>query len=132
MTRTVAIFAVSAFVLLGVALWTSYAGVSGSVQEIIVLAIVLVMVGFAVFKGIERLRSSKRNEAYEDELSKKTMTKSSSLSYYISLYLWLIMMYISDHSHVETHTLIGTGIACMALIFLVSWIWVKKFGMKNE
>lgn len=132
MSRTIVIFVLAGFLLLSIGLWAITSRTSGSSQEIVLPAIVLILVGFAVYRGFERVRSSMRKEPYEDELSRKTLTKCSSLSYYVSLYLWLFMMYISDRTDMETHTLIGAGIGCMALIFLGSWIWVKTFGWKNE
>jgi hypothetical protein len=133
MAKTVLMFAIAALVLLSIGVWLATAGPTGNaVEEVLMVVIVLLLVGFALFKGIQRVRSLERKEPFEDELSKKTMTKSSSLSYYISLYLWLFIMYISDRSTLETHTLIGAGIACMAVIFLASWLWVRMVGLKNE
>lgn len=92
---------------------------------------VLVVVGFAVFIGINRIKSVIQKEPIEDELSKKIMIKASSISYYISIYLWLIIMYFSDKVALESHSLIGAGILGMAIIFLLSWIGVKMFGVSN-
>ena len=90
------------------------------------------MVGFALYIGLERLKSLRRKEPIEDELSKKIMTKASSLAFYVSIYLWLFIMYMSDKTTMEIHTLIGTGILGMSIIFLLSWLGVKLIGMKNE
>lgn len=60
------------------------------------------------------------------------MTKASSLSYYFSIYLWLFIMYISDRTSLETHSLIGAGIMGIAVIFFLSWVGIKLYGMKNE
>jgi peptidoglycan/LPS O-acetylase OafA/YrhL len=90
------------------------------------------VVAFAVFVGIKRLTSAKRGEPAEDELSKKVMRRTSSLSYYISLYLWLAIMYFSDKLHYETHTIIGAGILGMAVIFAICWLVSNFTGIKNE
>jgi len=133
MAKTVLMFVLAALVLLSVGVWFVTAGPTGpALEEILTVVIVLLLVGFALFKGFQRVHSTANKEPFEDELSNKTMTKSSSLSYYISLYLWLVIMYISDRTTLETHMLIGAGITCMALIFLGSWIWVKMVGLKNE
>jgi peptidoglycan/LPS O-acetylase OafA/YrhL len=108
------------------------ANISGNIQEILMISGVLILVGFALYLGFVRISSSMRNEPTEDELSKKVMLKASSLSYYISIYLWLFLMYISDKTKMETHTLIGAGILGMALIFFMSWIAIKLYGLKNE
>ena len=95
------------------------------------VGIALVLVGFAVYLGISRLRSHQRGEPGEDELSKKVVTRASSLAYYISIYLWLFVMYISDKTTLPSHSLVGAGILGMAVVFLLCWLGVKAFGMKN-
>ena len=42
------------------------------------------------------------------------------------------LMYISDRVKWESHTLVGAGILGMAIIFLLSWVWTKFFGVKYE
>lgn len=87
---------------------------------------------FALFIGFKRLSSARRGEPSEDELSKKVMQKTASFSYYISLYLWLIIMYFSEKLDYETHTLIGAGIIGMAITFAVCWLIFNFGGIKNE
>ncbi len=132
MKRTIVGFVVSALVLVSLAIWAFKGHIAGNTQEMVMLGIALVVVGFAVYLGISRLRSHQRHEPAEDELSKKVMLRASSLAYYISIYLWLFVMYISDKTTLEAHSLIGAGILGMAVIFLLSWIGVKMFGMKHD
>ena len=65
-------------------------------------------------------------------MSRKVMVRATSLAYYVSIYLWLFVMYISDKTSLPAHSLIGGGIAGMAVIFLLCWLGVKAFGLKNE
>jgi hypothetical protein len=132
MKRTIIGFVISALVLLALAIWAFKGHIAGNTQEIVMAAVVLVIVGFAVYIGIARLRSLQRHEPAEDELSKKVMLRASSLAYYISIYLWLYVMYISDKTTLEAHSLIGAGIVGMAVIFLLCWLGVKLFGMKHD
>jgi hypothetical protein len=60
------------------------------------------------------------------------MLRASSLAFYISLYLWLFVMYISDKTTLPAHSLIGAGILGMAVVFLFSWLGVRIFGIRNE
>jgi hypothetical protein len=131
MKRTVVMFVISALVLATLALWALKGHIAGNTQEIVMIGIVLVLVGFAVFLGVSRLRSHQRGEPAEDELSKKVMMRASSFAYYISIYLWLFVMYISDKTTLAAHSLVGAGIAGMALVFLLCWLGVKAFGTKN-
>jgi len=132
MKRTIIGFIISALVLLSLAIWAFKGHIAGNTREIVMAGIVLVVVGFAVYLGISRLRSHQRHEPAEDELSKRIMMRASSLSYYISIYLWLFVMYISDKTTLEAHSLIGAGILSMAVVFLLSWLGVKILGMKND
>jgi hypothetical protein len=132
MKKTVLVFVVSALVLTGLALWALKGQLSGNTGEILMTAGTLLVAGFGLFLGIRRLRSHRQKEPVEDELSKKVMTRASSLSYYISLYLWLLVMYFSDRVSMPVNSLIGAGILGMALIFMLSWIGVRFFGTQND
>ncbi len=132
MKKTIVSFVVSALVLASLALWALKGHLWGNTQEIVMAGIVLVLVGFAVYLGVSRVRSRLRREPGEDELSKKVMTRASSLAYYVSIYLWLFVMYISDKTSLAAHSLVGAGILGMAVVFLLCWLGVKAFGMKND
>lgn len=131
MKRTVLMFVISALVLATLGLWALKGHLAGNIPEIVQAGIVLLVVGFAVFLGLSRLRSHRLGEPGEDELSKTVMTKASSLAYYVSIYLWLFVMYISDKTSLPSHSLVGAGILGMAVVFLLCWLGVKAFGMKN-
>lgn len=130
MKKTILIFVIIGLVAVTLILWIVKTRTI-TYQDILMLGGVLVVVGFAVFIGINRIKSVIQKEPIEDELSKKIMIKASSISYYISIYLWLIIMYFSDKVALESHSLIGAGILGMAIIFLLSWIGVKMFGVSN-
>jgi hypothetical protein len=125
MKKSVIIFVLAGLVLVSTALWVVKTKLSGNIPEILMITNVLIIVGFAVYIGVIRFRSSLRKEPAEDELSRHVMTKASSLSFYISIYWWLFLMYMSDKTSLANHTLIGAGIMGMALIFFFSWIGVK-------
>jgi hypothetical protein len=131
MKRTIIIFVVALLVVFTFILWIMNSGMEWNSPEMLMIAVSLVVMGFAVYIGIARLKSTLRKEPAEDELSKSIMTKASSLSYYISIYLWLFIMYISDKVKWETHTMVGAGILGMAVIFFLSWLGVKLFGLRN-
>lgn len=124
-------FVISALVLVSLLIWALQGHFSGNLREILQAGIVLVLVGFAVYLGVSRLRSRLRREPAEDELSKKVMTRASSLAFYVSIYFWLFIMYISDRTSLEAHSLVGGGILGMAVIFLLCWLGVKAFGTKD-
>jgi len=132
MKKTIIIFVIAVLVLVSLVIWAVNANLSGNLQEILMIPVAAIIVAFAVFIGITRLKSNLRKEPAEDELSKRVMTKASSLSFYISIYFWLFLMYISDKISLESHTLIGAGILGMAVIFFLSWVGIKIWGLRNE
>jgi len=82
--------------------------------------------------GVSRLKSERKGLPAEDELSRKLLTKASSISFYASLYYLLILGYLSDRIKLENHSLIGVGIIGMAILFVISWIFFKIKGLKND
>ena len=131
MKRTIVMFVISALVVASLALWAIKGHIAGNIREMIMVGTALVIVGFAVYLAVSRLRSHRLQEPAEDELSRKVMMRASSLAYYISIYLWLFVMSISDKTTLEAHSLVGAGILGMAVVFLLCWIGVKVVGTKN-
>jgi len=131
MKRSYLVLMVSALVLVTTILWLLNTEKPMHISDFVQFGIILVLVGFGVFVGISRLKSGTRREPVEDELSIKILRKASSTAYYISIYMWLGFMYISDKIEWESHRLIGAGILGMAVLFFVSWIFYKTIGMKD-
>ena len=131
MKKTIVIFAVGALVLAGLAAWMLEGRVAGDGWEIATTGLAFVLVGFAAALGLTRLRHRRHGEPAEDELSKRIMTRATSLAYYVSLYMWLFVMFIGDKVALPARSLVGTGIAGMAVVFLFCWLGVRFFGTKN-
>jgi peptidoglycan/LPS O-acetylase OafA/YrhL len=132
MKRGIIVLIVSALVLITTGMWFFSATEKFKPFDLVGFGIIILVVLFAVFIGYKRLSSAKRGEPPEDELSKKVMQKTSALSYYISLYLWLAIMYFSDKIDYETHTVIGAGILGMAVVFAICWLVFNFRGIRNE
>jgi peptidoglycan/LPS O-acetylase OafA/YrhL len=131
MKKTVLLFTVAAMVLLASVIWTYTSFRIQGTSDIIQFGIIILLVGFAVFVGFKRWGNLKRGEPAEDESSKKVLQKASSLSYYISLYLWLVLIYISDRTKLETDAILGAGILGMAVIFALCWGVISLRGIRN-
>ena len=132
MKKSVIIFVIAALVLLATFLWMLSSYGDFKTNDPGSFIVIILLVAFALFIGFKRLSSARRGEPAEDELSKKVMQKTASLSYYISIYMWLIIGYFSEKLDYETHTLIGAGIIGMAITFAVCWLIVNFRGIKNE
>jgi hypothetical protein len=100
--------------------------------ELIQFGVIALLVVFALWFGYSRIKSERRGEPAEDELSKMIMMKASSLGYFISIYMWLFIMYITNRNKYETDLMFGTGILGMAVIFAACWIVVRIRGIKGE
>ena len=132
MKKSYLVFLVSFLVLISVGVWIYSSGYKLPLSNPLELLVILLIVGFGILIGVRRLKSEKRGQPAEDELSKKIMQKAASFSYFISIYLLLFLMYISDKINQPTHTVLGMGILGMAVIFAVCWVVISMTGIKNE
>ena len=132
MKKTVILFILAALVLLTVGFWFFSGSTKLGILELVNIGIIVLLIAFALLVGIKRLSATKKGEPAEDEMSKKVVLKTSSLSYYISIYLWLAISYFSDRIPYETHTIIGVGILGMAVTFGICWLFFNFRGIRNE
>jgi peptidoglycan/LPS O-acetylase OafA/YrhL len=131
MKKSVLAIVISVMILISLIVWFINDKSNFGLASIIQTAVIIILVLFGVYVGFSRLKSENRGEPPEDELSRKILQKASSTAYYISLYMWLVIAYISDKTKLETHSLIAGGILGMAILFGVSWIIIKLRGMKD-
>ena len=78
MKKSIVTFVISALIVASLILWALKGRIAGNTQEIVMAGIVLVLVGFAGYLVVSRLRSHLRREPGEDELSRMVMTRASS------------------------------------------------------
>lgn len=123
---------VSFLVLGATALWFFNVEKPIEVNEIVSFGVIFVLVGFGLYFAYRRLSSANRGEPQEDELSKKMMQKTAAWSYYISLYMWVFMIWFKDRVTMDSEEVLGAGILSMAVIFLGCWITIKVRGIRNE
>jgi len=132
MKKSGIVFIIAALILITTFIWIFSGSDPVKPMELVNIAVIVIVVLFALFFGYKRISSSRKGEPPEDELSKRVMKKASSLSYFISLYLWLAIMYFSEKLNYETHTIIGAGILGMALVFAVCWLVFNFRGIRDE
>jgi len=128
----VLIVAVAVLVLITTGLWVFSASGNLKTFDMASFGVIILVVAFALFVGYKRLVSAKRGEPAEDELSKKVLLKTAAWSYYISLYLWVAMLYIKDRVSLDTEEILGAGILGMAVSFAVCWLVFNFRGVRNE
>lgn len=132
MKRTIILFFVAALVVASVTVWLLSSGGNLDLMDSLHFGVIILVVLFALFVGYKRLVSVKRGEPAEDELSKKVLLKTAAYSYYISLYIWVFLLFIKERIRFDSDQLIGTGILGMALTFGVTWMILNFRGVKNE
>jgi peptidoglycan/LPS O-acetylase OafA/YrhL len=87
------------------------------------MVVALVILVYGVLVILKGIRDAKNKLPAQDELSKKILIRGAATSYYISIYLWLAIMYFEERIELERSSLIGAGILGMAIIFALSWIY---------
>jgi peptidoglycan/LPS O-acetylase OafA/YrhL len=132
MKRAVIALVVSLAVLVTTALWFFKVEKTISGTEIVTFGTIIVLVGFGLFFAYRRFTGASRGEPAEDELSKKVMQKTAAWSYYISLYMWVFMIWLKDRITLDTEEVLGAGILSMAVIFFLCWIVIRLRGIRNE
>ncbi len=131
-TKTLFVLLVAGVVTLSLGAWLYYSQAgSFELMDVLQIGIILILVSFALILGIRRLKSERRGEPAEDEYSKKVMQKAAATAYYISLYLWLALVFFNDKFSLETESLIGNGIIGMAILFALCWVYYKLKGIKS-
>jgi pilus assembly protein TadC len=131
MKRSYLLFIVALLVVFSTGVWLFSTSPSFDLAEILQFGVIGLLVIFALLIGYSRFKSERRGEPSEDELSKTIMMKASSLSYFISIYLWLVLMYINDKGRYESDLIFGSGILGMGLIFAVSYLVIRWRGIRN-
>ena len=132
MKRAIILFIIAGLVIVSVIIWQLNGPSEFNSADILHTGIIFIVVAFALYVGYKRLTSAKRAEPTEDEMSKLIMQKTASLSYYISLYLWVFLLFVKDRISFDTEELIGTGILGMAITFAVVWMFLYFRGLRNE
>ena len=122
---------VTIFVLISTLSWFLFLKPENT-DETIQFAIIILLVLFGFYIIYRRYKSAKSGEPQEDEMSKQLLQKSAALSFYISLYLWLVIMYLTDKHKGETEVMFGWGIIGMAVIYGLSWIFYYFRGNIHE
>jgi peptidoglycan/LPS O-acetylase OafA/YrhL len=114
------------------AYWLIFKSDSVDIQEILMIGALVLVVGFALFLAFRRFRDARENFPAEDEMSKNIMRRGAATSYYLSLYLWLVIMYFEDSIELERSSLIGAGIMGMAIIWALSWIYHRYIRRSHD
>jgi len=100
------------------------------------IGVMLVIVGFVIYSGIQALKDAKSGLNPEDELSKKINQKAASTAFSISIYMWLIGLFVLDIFSVDSvnkaKLVIAIGMMGMTLIFLFIRLYLSRVGIDGN
>jgi ABC-type branched-subunit amino acid transport system permease subunit len=132
MKKGLVMILLAAVVITGAIIWLMHGHEEIRTGTLVMLSILLLLAAFAVAIAVSKLKSAKEGLQSEAELSQLIKDKASSRAYYVSLYWWLIVMYMTEKTPAATETLIGAGILGMAVLFAGFWLYFNFKGKINE
>ena len=99
-----------------------------SILDIIFIIIAIIILVFAVIVFKRGNKDLKNGYPLQDERSKKVLDKASSRAFYVSLYLLLLIGFLSDDLIPFRDVSQATSVAVggMALLFLIFWIYYNR------
>jgi len=103
-----------------------------NVRSILMIGIPVVILIFAILVVVKRWKAAKNKLPAEDELSKRIQQRGAATSFYVSLYLWLALMFFEENIDLERSTLIGAGIVGMAIIYALSWLFHRYLTPSHD
>ena len=102
-----------------------------SIHEIILVVFLFLTYSISIIVGIKKFRDSDKGLPEEDELSARIIEKASFRSFYISLFIWLIILYLHLNTEIITEILFVYGFIGMAVVFIINWLVLNKTGVEN-
>lgn len=94
----------------------------------LIIALIIVVFGWKLIKS--KYQSLKRGEPLKDERSRKLETKAGAYAFYIGIY-WLLGLSMAIdffHLSIPASSVLGVGIAGMAIIFGLAYWYLSRKG----
>ena len=100
--------------------------------ESVYVGLIVVFFLLSIYFAYQRKKQRSQGLPQDDELSRKIAEKAAANSFYISLILWLFLIFIQSHSRINSKWIFLIGIIGMALSFLICWIVFNRTGINYE
>lgn len=104
---------------------------TNSISEYIFVGVIFVLFLVGIILSIKKLKSTNQGLPEEDEMSTKIFNKAAAISFYVSMFIWLIIIYIHKSNAEIANVNIGYGIISMALIFILNLIYFQIKGIND-
>ena len=132
MRKAIVVGILAVILVITLILWMINSERGLNTTSILMLSIQIVVVAFAILVIYRRVTAARQNLPAEDEMSKKILRRGAATSYYVSLYLWLALMFFEERIDLERSTLIGAGILGMAVIYALSWVYHSYLRQSHD
>lgn len=114
-------------------LWAFQPGVTTpSALEYVFVGVLIIFFLVGIYLAYKRTKRKSQGFPYEDELSRKVTRSAAAVSYFLSLFLWLTLIYIQTHSSIDINLMLIIGMTGMSAFFIISWFIINKTGVENE
>jgi len=102
--------------------------------EAIYVIMLAVLIGLGILLAARRSKELKKGLPVEDELSRNIMHRAGSITFFVSLIIWLILLYIEVHDifNIKTMFLFAYGLIASCFVFLFSWTILNFGGAVHE
>jgi LPXTG-motif cell wall-anchored protein len=129
--------AIFGFIILGVIVLIFLNLTLGTEQinahSILSIIIGLMIIATALYFIIKRKKEIDQGVPQYNERIQKIMYLSAARAFYISIYWFLLLMWLVDTilKEMPSSALIGIGIGGMAIIWIICQFWYNKYGDKH-
>ena len=122
-------------VVSGIRIFQSGSGESGTgilIAEIVHLTtlIILFIVGM-IFGIIKRNKLKESGFPEDDEMSIKIMQRSAAITFYFSLFIWLILLFLLTLTNIESKLVFSFGFVGMSLTYVISFLILSSTGVND-
>jgi hypothetical protein len=128
-TRVFGSVALFALVFLSMLLLFAIMSSKGTLYDSVgwlILGVIVLAFGVLYLRG--GLKDARKGMSFQDERTKKITLYAGSAAFTLSIWWMLALMYLSDKINIIPRHVAAAGIAGMALLFFISWIWYDRRG----
>lgn len=100
--------------------------------EYIYVGFISILFLLGIYVGYARMKRRKEGFPAEDEMSRKITQKAAANSFYLSLFLWTVLIFLQGWQGIDSRIFFGYGMIGMALIFVLNWFFYQNRGFEHE
>ncbi|MEA2077046.1 MAG: hypothetical protein U9O95_03410 [Candidatus Marinimicrobia bacterium] len=101
------------------------------ISEILHMIMIAILFIMGIIYGVKRIRSKEEGFPEDDELSKKIIRKSAGISFYVTLFIWLTLLFVNSFIELDSRLIFSYGFIGMSLTFVITWLIINSQGIKD-